>query len=399
MWHLLLVGLCAVAAGDAQLQTLDGQTFSGALQSLDAQTAVIAAADGEHAVPVEQILQLTPSAEQSTAAPPVRPFVINLADGSELRATSLRLSGDSASIELAEKQELTLNAPALRSLRLASASEAELAQWEKILSQDQPGDLVVVRKSDAIDFVEGEIVEVAPEAVNFKVDGDLVPVKWGKIFGLVWHQVAAEKNSNPLCEAHLVDGSRLAAKSVVLAGENLSLELISGAKLELPTSDVARLDYSQGKIVYLSDLAWDARESQRAPYLGAPLPLDSPLDLFSPQRDLSFEGGPLLLSGKAYTKGLALHSRTRLVYRLPDDYRRLTALAGIDDRAGTRGDVVLRVEGDGRVLYEAPLSGAGEPVALDIDVAGVRRLAIIADYGANQDLSDHLNLCEARLVK
>jgi hypothetical protein len=36
---------------------------------------------------------------------------------------------------------------------------------------------------------------------------------------------------------------------------------------------------------------------------------------------------------------------------------------------------------------------------VDLDLQGVRRLAVLADFGQEMDVADHLDLCEARILK
>jgi hypothetical protein len=87
------------------------------------------------------------------------------------------------------------------------------------------------------------------------------------------------------------------------------------------------------------------------------------------------------------------------VYRLPGRFRRFKAAVGVDDRVRPRGNVRLVIHGDGRLLLETTISGMDPALQLDLDIAGVRRLAILADYGDDLDLADHLDLCDARVVK
>jgi hypothetical protein len=61
--------------------------------------------------------------------------------------------------------------------------------------------------------------------------------------------------------------------------------------------------------------------------------------------------------------------------------------------------VLLVVRGDDRVLLETAVAGTDPPRAVDLDLAGVRRLAILVDFGGDLDVADHLDLCEARIVK
>jgi hypothetical protein len=107
----------------------------------------------------------------------------------------------------------------------------------------------------------------------------------------------------------------------------------------------------------------------------------------------------LVLGGESYEKGLALHSRTEIVYRLPEGFRRLQMVAGIDDAVRDGGNVRLTITGDGKQLWDEALSGTDKPLPIDLDVSGVRRLTILVDFGLDLDVADHLLLCDARIVK
>jgi hypothetical protein len=118
-----------------------------------------------------------------------------------------------------------------------------------------------------------------------------------------------------------------------------------------------------------------------------------------PRFDRGRESEIMRLDDKSYKKGVSLTSRTKLVYRLPAGSKRFRALAGIDDAVGNLGSVQLVIQGDGRQLYSGKLTGSDAAVDLDLDLAGVRRLTVFVDFGEDMDIADHLNLCEARIVK
>ena len=100
-----------------------------------------------------------------------------------------------------------------------------------------------------------------------------------------------------------------------------------------------------------------------------------------------------------YDRGLAIHSRSQLVYRLTEPYRKLTAVVGIDSRLQGRGNLVLVIEGDDKELFRRDISGKDAPLPLDLNIEGVRRLKILVDFGESLDVADHLNLCNARIIK
>lgn len=106
-----------------------------------------------------------------------------------------------------------------------------------------------------------------------------------------------------------------------------------------------------------------------------------------------------MLDGVEHRHGLALHSRTELTYRLGEPFRRLQALAGIDDRLRPRGSVHLEILGDGRVLFAGDVLGTEPARPIEADLAGVVELKILVDFGADLDIGDHLILAEAKLLK
>jgi hypothetical protein len=168
-------------------------------------------------------------------------------------------------------------------------------------------------------------------------------------------------------------------------------------------------DFSAGKIRYLSDIADST--TRWKPLIALPDGASQAAEYGQPRRDRSAYGGPLTLTlpGSSspastgqlqiFSKGLALRSRTELIYRLPEGFGRFTAMAGIEPATSTTGNVQLTIYGDDRPLFEAAISGQQPPREIELDIAGVKRLKIVVDFGKNLDTGDWLNLCDARLVK
>jgi hypothetical protein len=48
---------------------------------------------------------------------------------------------------------------------------------------------------------------------------------------------------------------------------------------------------------------------------------------------------------------------------------------------------------------ESDVRGSDPPQNLDLDVAGVRDLEILVDFGGDLDIADHLDLADAKVVK
>ncbi|MGD9647870.1 MAG: NPCBM/NEW2 domain-containing protein [Pirellulales bacterium] len=407
MTYLGLICAAVLAADlEVELQTVAGESQRGQLVAVSTDEIALETADGERRWPLVDVLDI--ATEKTPAAKTVPPVIVALRDGSKIHAAEYTTKDDTAQIDLLDGVALQLPIRTVRWVRWQPSATGDVggelpanfdAQWQSFVEHSAAADLIVVRKKENVDSVDGQIGEVGNESVAFTLDDEQLDVKRTKIVGLVYYRAEEPDAPAPVAKVQTVDGSTWAATSLVLADKGFALETASGAKIEVPAASLVRVDFSQGKIVYLSDLEWDAAQSQRTPYFGPPMPLDAAVDPYAPQRDRAFEGGDLALARRTYRKGLALHSRTRLVYRLPEDYRRLTAWAGIDDRLNDQGSVKLEIMGDEKTLLSAIVKGGDPPLPLDLDISGVRRLTIVVDFGDDQDVADHLDLCDLRIIK
>ena len=141
---------------------------------------------------------------------------------------------------------------------------------------------------------------------------------------------------------------------LALDGE-LTWKTPGGVTVSRPLESVRKIDFSGGKIVYLTDL--EPERSEYTPFFGTTEQLPILARFFGPRTNRSLAGGPLKLYDTVYENGLALHSRTELTYRLPGRFSRLKAIAGIDDAFRPGGHVLLTVLGDENVLLTSTLTG------------------------------------------
>ena len=109
---------------------------------------------------------------------------------------------------------------------------------------------------------------------------------------------------------------------------------------------------------------------------------------------------PLLIGGQKFKTGLGVHATSELVYDLDGHWRRFEARVGVDQNGGRPGEgtVVFQVFVDDEKKFESPVQHSGDPpLPVSVDVAGGRRLKLVAaetDDGANYD---HADWAEARL--
>lgn len=407
LYALLLTAL--PLAVRVELQKLDGSTVEGTLDKLSSESAQLETDDG----PSEIALAATQRIKfQNKPGKSEGNVWLDLVGGSRLVATRIEVEGNSASIDLTDGSRLGLDVQNIRAARFKTQSHEQRRQWQAILQLKNKSDLIAIRKEARIDYLEGVLGDVNSKTVEFQLDGETIPVGLAKVEGIVYR--TARWNGLPSVMLRVADiyGSQFEVGEWTVKEQEVQLRLISGATIRRTVQELHYIDFSTANIVFLSDLEPARVEWQ--PYLPLSSMIDSLRAFYGPRRDramgvglLEGDDGKLRLTVKrggkestiSYEKGVALHSRTTALYQLPEDVKFFRALAGIDSRVREHGHVRLVIKGDGTELLAKTISGLDPPHDIAIDIRQVSVLEIFVDFGENQDIGDHLNLCNARLVK
>ncbi len=404
MFHILTVAAFVLSASTVTLETIDGQKHTGDLAQLDQQHAVIKTATDSRTIDVDQILRVVNDDRLDQGIN--TPLTISLTDGSILAATSFELQNESAKIGMPQGVTVEIDPRHLHDVRFrAPANPHPLDQpWADILAREHEGDIVVIRKSEQVlDYLEGAVGDVTAEEVKFTFDGDDFDVKRSKLEGFVLLTPRVQQR-RPARVVSTVGNSTWHADEIRWQGDAVEMLLTCGTRVRLPLTLIRSLDYAATRTVYLSSL--EPYKLTVTPRLAAAALDDLTRRLiYNPGIDRNLSGGRLSLPDKRksqpqryYDRGLALHSRTELIYRLPDKFSQLQGIAGLDPELRQRGQVRLLIEGDDRVLLDQQLGANDVPLPINLDLSGVERLRILVDYGDEVDLADHLNLCEMRLT-
>lgn len=414
---LFLVLVNLAAAAEVVATRLDGSTVAADLQDWDDNQAVIRTSDGEQRLAADELLSLrwlpdSPPAGNSATTP----SQVELTDGSLLPVKDFQSKGAMANVTLAvpgatAEQSLTIARKRLAAVHLRPLDAALTGQWQEIRDLKPAADVLVLLEKDSksLDYVEGVLGDVTSEKIEFQLYGDAVRIDREKVAGFIFFRREERSQPEPRFVVHGRGGLRAKVAHANLADDAVRLTTTNGVEFQWPLDDIYLADFSAGKLVYLSDLK-PASENW-TPLVGLPASATLAAKYGDARRDQSAYGGPLTLAlsddslsasdgrMRTFNKGLAIRSRTELVYRLPAGFRRLNAVAGIDPSARTSGNVRLEILGDDRPLLETDVAGNDAPRAIDLDIAGVKRLKIVVDFGNNLDTGDWLNLCDLRIVK
>ena len=393
MWAIILSAVMA-AGLEFEAPGVAGPPVVGSLVELSAEHVILKTAAGPKDV-AEQAAELI--AHPAAVAAAEKPTAwVELIDKSLLVCRQFTTAAGQAQLELVDGRKLVVPIRSLASVRFFDPASAARDAWSEIEKAARTGDTLIIRKQDVLDYLSGNLGDVAAETAQFTVDGEKVDVKRRKIAGLLYASTPGRELPPAVCTLVDASGSRIEAARVSLAGDRVQLVSPSGLELAWPLAGVTRIVLA--KVQYLSDLVPES--VVRVPFVGAERTLTQAARLFySPRFNRPAESQELSLLGKSYAKGLAIQSRTELVFRLPGKFRTFRALAGIDDAVRPDGNVKLQIFGDDRPLVEAQITGHDrQPVPIDLDLRGVNRLKIVVDFNGDE-VSDHLDLCEARILQ
>jgi len=393
VWASLLIWAADPPVIEAS--TLDGRSVAGPLQSLDGNALVIARESGPVRIPTTDLLDVRTTAASAPASSGDALQVVVLQDGSRFRCRSLSVKGQTLSVEHPEWGNLGVPIAQVRTLQFAADDPALSAAWKQLAERPTKKDLAVIRKGDVLDHLDGVVGDIDDTTVNFLLDGEPIGIKRDRMFGIVYSRKDAPASSEGV-RIEFANGDALQVRQVTWGEGQWRLGRAGTQQFPVAGSAVLRLDYSQGKVVYLSSL--EPRDVKYTPYFDY---------VVEYQRDRGVWGGPLRVGGRTYARGLAIHSKTVLRYRLGGDYRRFTAVLGMDPEVKfdathpeSRREARVEVRGDGRLLFGEDVKAGEAPRNLDLPIDGVGDLEILVDFGRdNLDIGDRIHFGEAKVIK
>ena len=399
----LLVLLTVSNAPAIEVVTLSERQLQGTLESLSTDTVVIKTDSESISIPISDVLVIRQTSPIA-ASPNETKQIVRMVDGSTLGVQSFVSSGTSMGIVHPQLGELTLPAAGVSSVRFAPPDPKIDGEWVQLLDRAIKKDMVAIRKGDVLDHLDGVIGTLNPTTLQFQLDGENIPVKREKVFGLIYSKRESSSKKS-VAQLDLTSGDRLSVRQITWSGTAWKVRLVSGVDLEVPSDLFRSLDFGASKFTYLSDI--EPRSVEYNPFYGK-----DELFIWDFRRDKDFDGNRISLGKKTYDKGLAIHSQARLKYRLGGDYRRFQAVMGIGDEI-PQGYADVIIKADEKIIFSgvAKTNEAEDknvirrppPQNLDFDVTGVVELEIFVGWGKEggfeRDIGDRVYFANARLVR
>ncbi len=384
---LLALSACAVALGQVppratcEVLLRDGRRLSADTIAVAAGGALRLQFGNEvHEVPRAEVLSVQGTACQASSLP-----AAVLAGGDVVRGLLVGGDGQGDSFELAS--------PVLGRLRLpvdrldALVLRPDLARAGDLQLPDGADEAVFVKAQLGFDRIVGAVHQFGEPGIRFQPNGQPEP-RWFSVRDLVGLRLAGSSAAAkpPVAELTTRTGDRVGLLAIEFAGATVQATLESGAQVALPLSDVGALVLLDGAAIQLSGLP--LQSAVEAAHDG---------DVLLPwQKDLAVTAAPMAADGRCYGRGFGVHSRSRLLFRVPDGAGAFVAHVALDDSAGqlaVRGavDVAVRLD-DAAVFAQKSLRAGAAPVRIGpLAVRPGQTLSLEVDFGLGRDLGDRVD--------
>jgi len=383
MRAMILACVLLVVAGlqADELETIDGAKVTGKVEAISA-TGEVTGAGVEPGTKIDALRSIVRDVKPIQVKPK---YVLETHGEGRLLVDAVSLANERFTVTLTGGKELVLPLDAVRCVRL----EPELSMnsfKEALAHPSADNDRIFVKVDKQIDTFKGLITALDDTELTFEFDKETKKMPRERLHGIVLAQAGEPKNQPATVQ--LANGSRVVGKVASLAEDELQLELQGGAKASLSLDSVERIEFRSPRLTYLSDLDPVAVKEET---------------IFTPsrpwQRDRSVSGKTLTLGNRSFARGLGVHAKSELTFEVPDGFDLFVVTVGIDAAAQGKGDCDFEVLGDNAKLWSQRIKGTDAPQAVRLELKGAKRLTLRVNTGADFDLGDHADWCDARFLK
>ncbi len=197
LWLVALAGQVsanpATSIGPAAAEILETRSpaYAASVTRFSAEGLAVRIGNQPRSIPYDQLLRTKFASAESKAVK--GKLQVELIDGSQLRCQQITSDGKTVQLTISEGFNISLPTSQVANC-LAQPLEASLSrQWENMISSRIAGDVLVLQRSaEALDKIEGVIVEINDSQVKFEFDGQTIPVARTKLAG--WRFFSSSKD-------------------------------------------------------------------------------------------------------------------------------------------------------------------------------------------------------------
>ncbi|MGC4017263.1 MAG: NPCBM/NEW2 domain-containing protein [Luteolibacter sp.] len=270
--------------------------------------------------------------------------------------------------------------------RLAALAAPGVAAPLQFELPESVAEALFVRATVGYDVIAGALHQIGELGVRFQGGGSDAP-RWYRLdeFAALRLREPVAREDKPTAALITRVGDRVGVVPGAWTRDGFACQLEGGIKVVVRPADLAGMAL-QRDVVHLSDVA--PAKVDEAGFDGEAV---HPF-----RRDRNALGGPLVTAGHSASKGLGVHARSRLAFRVPDGCAFFATRVGFDDSAATlgllpRANVAVLV--NDKVVFErqdlAPGQAPGNTGLCP--VRGGDTVTLVVEPGAGRDLGDRVN--------
>jgi hypothetical protein len=388
--RLALAATSSAPSDTLQAWTIDGKSAGGAWAGISASGEIqLKTGDRLNLLKPDELMRLRWPAEPDRERHQL-PTLFLLKDGSRFQARITGGDRKSLDLQTAVAAKLTCPVSQIAAIRFAVASQpAAQEAIDQAMAEPDPGqDRLIVVRNQRPTTLKGTVETIRPDGGSFRWRERTVPIRPDDACTVVFAAGKGEAKPAP-STCVLRDGTAWAGQIVGGSADSLQWQLGIGPVVALPIGQLSEIQFRSDRIVFLSDLA--PANYQFEPFGNTQWPY---------RLNRSAANHPIRIGGQAFERGIGMHSKSTLTYDLKGEFTQLAATIGIDEAAGSLGNVIFRVTADGRTVFDSgPVAAGDKPRPILVPLKGARRIQLIVDFGENLDIGDQADWGDVRLIK
>lgn len=339
-----------------QFETIDGDTVSGQLDNLTSSVlSVIQTDGGSKQWELTDLARIRFEGSEKTS-PPTR---VVLRGGSEVASAATSMEGENLLVRTIGQPPLTVPIRSVQSVRFRAPSKATDEAWLALVEEPQRRDrLIIRREGDALDPIEGTILEIKRDFVSFDLSGNIVEAPLNKLEGLIFSTTSDRETEKPI-RVRDQRGSNWMADQVTWNASDRSLQLDLGNDIthSIPTNELLEIQFSGG-ILYLSDA--EVAEQNPSKSIQTLVGENLAMTWFTTESD---------------AKNLTTFLSSDHVVRIPEGYQKLVAAVRVATEVDQFAPLTVSVLLDNRVVWTLNIQDR-KPHGLILPVEEARRLTL-----------------------
>ena len=373
---------------DATVTLSNGDIVRGKLVHLDDENVTVS---DESKNPVETSTLKIPSVRKITA--PARStnankFMIGLVDGSYVRTDTISTDDSTAFLSIGGSAiEVPRDTVHWIAFKEPQSNSPDAYKWLEELPENPAADIVAIKRDTAWQFIECAITQITPENVVVLLDGESIPVKRSKIFGICWlrpgEKPGKDIEPNPLDILLRSPLGEMKCRKITWNDDLYCWEITMAAVeddfvITLPADALSSIDYTFGRHIDLTRRP--PANSRTDPYFGGLAGDATLLQYFAPRSIMTPDGE----DQDSSVPTLLVHPRTEITWTVPDDSRRFQASFSLAENSVS--PTVVMVQIDNSEVFQTVLGNSEEgdrsnqPLSVDIALDGGKQLKIIVDF-------------------